>query len=133
MLFLIPALLASPLKLSVEIPDWNVCTSDSHCASDNFVCCVGPADISTGEKKCRPQKDCSRGGKMQHLMNGNRLPQKLFMPYWLADAADYYTGRPWNIVEAMRETGMDSITVAFANYDQKNDRMVISNNFNNEM
>ena len=43
-----------------NIPDWSTCLSGDTCASNNWICCVAPADTASGKKTCRPAYDASQ-------------------------------------------------------------------------
>jgi len=51
--------LAGSSCISVEpsqplIPNWSTCTRGSSTCANNWVCCVAPADVSSGKATCRP-------------------------------------------------------------------------------
>ncbi|CAK4072827.1 unnamed protein product [Aphanomyces euteiches] len=53
----------TPTPTTKPIPDWATCQkSKDTCASNGWVCCVAPADVSSGKTTCRPGgSECSTG------------------------------------------------------------------------
>jgi len=65
--------LAGSSCISVEqsqplIPNWSTCTRGSSTCANNWVCCVAPADVSSGKATCRPNQSAS------HCVSSSTVP-----------------------------------------------------------
>jgi len=68
--------LAGSSCISVEqsqplIPNWSTCTSGSSTCANNWVCCVAPADVSSGKATCRPNQSATYCASSSTVPNWN--------------------------------------------------------------
>jgi len=68
--------LAGSSCISVEqsqplIPNWSTCTRGSSTCANNWVCCVAPADVSSGKATCRPNQSATYCASSSTVPNWN--------------------------------------------------------------
>ena len=69
---------ASPYEQKVA--EWETCAQTSNCPTSSpswpIICCVAPADLSTGKKTCRPVSFCATATDECAEETPNPIPQE---------------------------------------------------------